>query len=400
MSAGPLRPIAAAEARRLLLGAVPALPSELVALEQAAGRVLATALVASEDVPAFPRAAMDGYAVRAADLVSASGGTPARLTLVGAVAMGEAPADPVAPGQARAIPTGGHLPAGADAVVMVEHTALDGTTVLVRAPLEAGRHVVWPGDDVRRGTTLIPAGRRLGPRELAALATFGVTRVPVQRRPRVAVLSTGPEICPPGETPPPGKVRDVNQVALAAGAQGAEVTLAGIAADDVAALTRALAALAGAHDLVLVSGGSSVGGRDHTAEAMAAIGSLLFHGVQCRPGRPTLGARAGSALLVGLPGVPAAALIMFQVFVRPVLEALSGAPPPLPRPARLIAGQASEPGREDYLRVKVRSDGGAEVLAGGTGALAALLACDGLVIVPAEAAALAPGTPVDVWPWP
>jgi molybdopterin molybdotransferase len=397
MTPGPLRPIAAAEARRLLAEAAPALPSELVPLEQAAGRALAAALVASEDVPAFPRAAMDGYAVRAADLAAASDGAPARLSLVGAVAMGEAPADPLAPGQARAIPTGGHLPAGADAVVMVEHAALDGTTVVVCAPLEAGKHVVWPGDDVRRGTPLIPAGRRLGPREVAALAAFGVTRVLVQRRPRVAVLSTGPEICPPGQTPPPGKVRDVNQVALAAGAHDAEVTLAGIAADDPAALARALTELAGAHDLVLVSGGSSVGGRDHTAEAMAATGSLLFHGIQCRPGRPTLGARAASALLVGLPGVPAAALTIFQVFVRPVLQRLSGAPPPIPRPARLIAGHGSAPGREDYLRVRLLPDGGAAVLGGG--ALASLLACDGLVVVPAETAALAPGTPVEVWPW-
>jgi molybdopterin molybdotransferase len=405
MRARALRPIPAAEARRLLASAVSAVPAEEVPLDQAAGRVLSATVTAAEDVPQFPRSAMDGYAVRAADLDGATGARPARLALVGAVQMGERPVRPVGAGEAMAIPTGGHLPAGADAVVMVEHGLIEGAALLLGQPVTPGRHVIRPGDDLERGATVLAAGRRLRAGDLAALAALGVTRVPVHRRPRVAVLSTGAEICPPAETPPPGKVRDTNQAALGAGAAaaGCEVTLAGIAGDDPDALEQTLRALGPRHDAVLVSGGSSIGGRDHTGEVLARLapGGLLFHGVKTRPGRPTLAARIADALVIGIPGVPAAAQVVFEVFVRPVLRALGGERDlrSVGWRARLAAPYLSAPDREDYLRVRFLERDGelwAETL---SGTLAGVVAADGLVIVADDDEQLEAGAEVEVWPW-
>jgi molybdopterin molybdotransferase len=387
----PLRPVSAVEARRLLAAARPITAVEEVAVEDAAGRVLATPVVAGEDLPAFPRAAMDGYAVRAADL-------PGRLEVVGSVIIGEGPTLSVGPGQALAIPTGGHLPDGADAVVMVEHTRRDGGAVVVEAALEPGRHVMRVGEDVAAGSALIAAGQRLAPPHIAALAALGVTRVAVHRRPRVAVLSTGGELCSVAGRPPPGRVRDANQYALAAGASGCDVTRAGQVGDDPVALTSALRALAAAHELVLVSGGTSVGGRDHTAAVLAGLGALLFHGLEVRPGRPTAAAAVGSSLIVALPGVPAAALIIFTVFVRPLLAELAGGTRPPAGRARLAARHQSEPGREDYLRVRLE-DGVAHLVAGGTSSLAALVAADGLAVIPADISVVEAGGEVDVLGW-
>jgi molybdopterin molybdotransferase len=405
MTPRALRPIPADQARRLLCEAVRPVPAEEVPLAEAGGRVLARDVTAPEDLPALARAAMDGYAVRSADLVGASAARPARLKLAAPVLMGAPPGRPLEAEDAAPIPTGGLLPPGADAVVMVEQASLDGESVVVGQAIEPGRHVLQPGDDLRRGALVVRAGKRLGAGDVAALAAFGWVRVPVHRRPRVAVLSTGVEICPPGETPPPGKVRDVNQYGLAAGtaAAGCEVTLAGITEDDPAALERALAGAAAGHDAVLVSGGSSIGGRDHTAEVLTRLApdGLLFHGVRTRPGRPTLAARLGDTLVIGIPGVPAAALTIFQMFVRPTLRWLGGEKDlrSVGRRARLVAPYASAEGREDYLRVRfVEREGElwAEALSGGLGSL---VASDGLVIVGADDEALGAGEEVEVWPW-
>jgi molybdopterin molybdotransferase len=400
----PLRPVSAAEARRILDGAARVVGTEEVSLGEAAGRVLAAPAVADEDVPAFPRSAMDGFAVRAADLAGASDATPVRLTLVGSVEMGARPARGVGPGEAMAIPTGGYLPENADAVVpleLVELAAAD--EIALQAAERPGRNVIPPGEDLRRDAEVVPGGRRIGAGEIAALAAIGRTRITVHRRPRVVVLSSGNELCQPGDTPQPGQVRDVNQSALAAlaASAGCEV-FAGtpILADQPGALERALReALPGA-DVIVVSGGSSVGGRDHTGEVFARLGDPLFHGIAVRPGRPTVVARAGDRLLVGLPGVPSAALIIFEVFVRPLLERLGGVRGLHRRPlsARLAAAYKSVAGREDYLRVRlVEQDGPcAEVVAGSS--LSALVAADGLVVVPAEVTVVGEGEVVGVWP--
>jgi molybdopterin molybdotransferase len=393
-----LHPVSAGEAHRILAGAGAVVGSELVPLEAAAGRVLAEVLVAGEDVPSFPRSVMDGYAVRAADLAAASDAAPVSLAVTGAVVVGTRPAGALGPGQAWAIPTGGHLPDGADAVVMVEHVETRGAVIAVRRSIAAGRNVVGRGEDIPSGTAVLPAGRRLAPADVAALAAFGRTEVPVYLRPRVAILSTGSEICPPGAEVPPGKVRDVNQYALGAQATaaGCAVTYGGIVDDDPATLELAVRATAGAHDVVILSGGSSVGGRDHTPEIFERLGEILFHGVAVRPGRPTLAARAGGTLLLGLPGVPTSAILIFEVFVAPTLRRLGGERgwSPVTMPARLASRHDSEAGREDYLRVRLADHAGelwAEPLPGGSAALASTVAADGLVVVPAEVTGVGEG---------
>jgi molybdopterin molybdotransferase len=405
------RAVSAADARRILGEAVREaqrwVKEECVPLAEAAGRVLAAPLLAPEDLPAFPRSLMDGYAVRAADVAGASETAPARLTVVGAVVAGERPEQSLAPGEAIAIPTGGHLPPGADAVVMIEHVVVEDDQMDVRQPVMPGRNVMAPGEDVARGAPVLGRGRRLRPSDLAAFAALGVAEAAVFRRPRVAVLSTGSEICPPEVTPPPGKVRDANQVALlaAAAAAGCLVTAAGIVADDPRALTAAVRDLAARHEVVILSGGSSVGGRDHTGEVFGRLGppGVLFHGINVRPGRPTLIAQVAGTLLVGLPGVPTAALIIFEAFVRPALWALGGEeggdPWPARRQARLVGPHQSARGREDYLRVRFLERDGelwAEAVPGGSASLSNVVGADGLVIVPPEVEALAAGAPVTV----
>jgi molybdopterin molybdotransferase len=400
----PLRPVPAAEARRILAGAGRVVGTEEVPLSAAAGRVLAAALVAPEDVPAFPRSAMDGFAVRSDDVAAASEAAPARLALVGSVEMGARPERAVGPGEAMAIPTGGHMPDGADAVIPLEFVDLtDAGEVAVQAAARSGRNVIPPGEDLRRGAEVVPAGRRLGPGEIAALASLGQTRIAVHRRPRVTVLSSGSELCLPGDTPRPAQVRDVNQSSLAAlaASAGCEVSAgAPILPEHPDALEHALReALAGA-DVVVVSGGSSVGGRDHTAEVFARLGEILFHGLAVRPGRPTVVARAGDALLVGLPGVPTAAMVIFEVFMRPLLQRLGGEARVRrwPISARLASTYTSVAGREDYLRVRLVEQEGtwAEVIPGSS--LSGLVAADGLVVVPAEVTVVKEEEVVAVWP--
>jgi molybdopterin molybdotransferase len=404
------RAVSAADAHRILGEAArqAVVGRESVPVEQAAGRVLAAPLVAPENLPAFPRALMDGYAVRSADLAGASDAAPARLDVVGAVLAGERPEQALEAGEAIAVPTGGHLPPGADAVVMIEHVVAEEDRVVIRRSVERGRHVIAPGEDLPRGAEVLAPGRRLRPADLAPFAALGVREVVVYRRPRVAVLSTGAEICPPAVTPTPGKVRDVNQLVLAAAASaaGCQVEPAGIAEDDPAALARVIAELALRHDVVLVSGGSSVGGRDHTAEVFDQLGppGVLFHGINVRPGRPTLVGQAGGALLVGLPGVPTSAIIIFEVFVRPALWALGGEigrdPWPARREARLASAYTSAPGREDYVRVRLADREGAvwaEPLPGGSAMLSNVLGADGLVIVPPATESLPEGAPVTVY---
>jgi molybdopterin molybdotransferase len=399
-----LRPVSAAEARRILGAAGRVVGTEEVSLGAAAGRVLAAAVTATEDVPAFPRSAMDGFAVRSDDLAGASAAAPVRLTLVGSVEMGARPARGVGPGEAMAIPTGGHLPDGADAVVPLELVELAGAgEVALPAPERPGRNVIPPGEDLRCGAEVVPTGRRLGAGEIAALASLGQTRITVHRRPRVAVLSSGNELCLPAGIPQPGQVRDVNQSAISvlAARAGCEVSGAtAILPDQPGALERALREALPDADVLIVSGGSSVGGRDHTGEVFARLGEVLFHGIAVRPGRPTVVARAGDALMVGLPGVPSAALIIFEVFVRPLLQRLGGdkGPRRWPVSARLSAPYKSAAGREDYLRVRLLEEDGlrAEVLPGSS--LSAMVAADGLVVVPAEVTALDEDEVVAVWP--
>jgi molybdopterin molybdotransferase len=377
-------------------------PVEEVPLSAALHRVPHAPLPAPAPLPGFDRSTVDGYAVRAADTYGASDGLPSYLDLLGAVRMGASPDVAVRPGVCVVMPTGGVLPEGADAVVMVEYTAetMPGTIEVTR-PVAPGGGVVRADEDVAAGGTLVPAGRPLRAPDLGLLAAAGVTAVPVHARPRVTIISTGDEVVPPSTvSPAPGQVRDATASALAglvAGA-GGEPVLAGIVDDEPGALKSRLTEVLPESDLVVVSAGSSVGARDETAGAVAAVGEIWCHGLAIKPGKPTLLADCGGIPLIGLPGNPLSALVVFGQLGVPLLYRLSGCdtPPPAPNTrARLARDLASASGRLDIVQVTVR-EGIAEPLFGPSALLSVLTRADGYVRIPEPATGLDAGTEVEV----
>jgi len=361
------------------------------------GRVLATHIVAPEAVPGFLRATMDGYAVYAQDTFGASVGAPQYLDIRGEVPMGVAPDRRVAGGETLRVPTGAMLPEGADAVVMVEYTAEhpDGT-LEVRRAVAPGENVLAPGEDVAAGATLFPAGRRLRPQEIGLLAALGVTHLTVYRQPRVAIISSGDEIVPLSDQPGPGQVRDSNAYLAAAQVEawGGLPKMYGIIPDDFSALQKTLVAAQKESDLILISGGSSVGARDLTLHAIKKLpgAEVLVHGVALRPGKPTILAALGPAgpkPLLGLPGHPASAAVVMEVLGRPLLLRLAGftEQPAWGRnvTAKLSRNLAGASGREDYVRVRLRPEADelwADPVLGPSGLLSPLVKSDGLVMIP------------------
>lgn len=398
---------AAEAAARLARHVAPLARAERVGLLDALDRVLAEDIAAPADLPAFARATMDGFAVRAADTYGASEGLPAYLELCGEAPMGRAPDVRVGVGQAARIHTGGMLPPGSDAVVMVEHTQqLDERTVEVLRPVAVGEHVIAAGDDVRAGAALFARGHRLRPQDIGGLAAAGLTSIPVAARPRVAILASGDEILPADQTPGPGQVRDVNTYTVAALVRraGGEPAPCGIAPDSRPALARmAAAALAGA-DALIISAGSSVSTRDITAAVIAELGppGILVHGVSIHPGKPTILAAAGGTPVFGLPGNPVSAIIAFDLFVTPALLQLQGCgsrPPSASAQARLTNNVASLPGREDFVPARLeRRDGElwAAPVFGKSNLIFTLAHADGLLHVPLDTAGLYAGDAVRV----
>lgn len=399
-----------------LLAAFAPLAAESVTLDQAYGRVLAKALAAPEDLPQTARACMDGYAVAARDVFGASETNPGYVDCVADLRIDwhetQADALRLGPGQAARIPTGGSLPTGADAVVMVEHTGeLGAGTIEVRRTVAPGENVMLPGEDVRQGDCALPAGRILRAQDIGLLAALGVTSVRAGGKPRVAILSTGDELVPASAAPRPGQIRDVNSHALAcmAAEAGAAPRLLGIIPDDLPRLTAAFAAALPECDALFVSGGSSLGARDHTVSAILAQpgAEILAHGVAISPGKPTILARVGGKAILGLPGQVTSAQVVMAVLLKPFLRHLAGdaaalcAPPPafVAELARNIAGR---PGREDFVRVRLEQRDGLPPLAhpvlGKSGLLKTLLAADGLIAVPAASEGLYKGALAPVWP--
>ena len=375
---------------------------EIVALHDAAGRAPAAPVPAPSALPGFARSTVDGYAVRAQDTYGASEGLPSYLDVTGSVRMGVAATDEVRPGTAVYIPTGGVLPPGADAVVMVEYTqeAMPGTTEVVR-PVAPGEGIVRADEDVAPGQDLVRRGRPLRAQDVGLLAAAGVTEVPVQARPRVGILSTGDEVVAP-ETAQlaVGQVRDATSVALAALVReaGGEPTFHGIVAAEREALERALTEALAASDVVVISAGSSVGARDETATVVAALGSIWCHGLALRPGKPTMLADCGGIPLIGLPGNPRSALVVFRLVGMPIVRRAGGWTETPAEPtvrARLERNLPSAAGRLDVVQVTVR-DGEAVPLFGSSSLLSILVTADGYLTVPEDATGLAAGTEVDV----
>ena len=395
---------------RASVAAFDAVATETVRVADAFARVLARDLVAAVDLPHFNRANMDGYAVRAQDTFGASASIPAYLKLDGAVEMGHEVKRSVHKGEAMRIATGGMLPPGADAVVMIEYTEEVGDgTVEVHRSVAPWENVLRIGEDIAKGQPIFARGRRLRARDLGALTGVGITRVSVFRRPRVALISTGDEIVPPDVTPRPGQVRNINAYSLIAMATeaGVMVTDFGLVRDQRAALERTLARALSRHDAVLISGGSSVGIKDITLDVITSFprSEIVFHGISVAPGKPTILARALDKPVLGLPGHPQSALVIFDLFGAPLLRVLGGEDPRgvfSPHHtvrARLSQNIASQEGREDYVRVTLSACAGQRVaapMAGKSGAIFNLVKADGLVRVPVSAEGLEEGTDVEV----
>jgi molybdopterin molybdotransferase len=395
-----------AEARRTARG-FPPVAAETLPLEEVSGRIAAENLINPSDLPGFRRSTMDGFALRAASTFGASESSPALLDVVGEVAIGTAPDIPINPGQAVRIPTGGMLPGSADAVVMVEHTlALDNTRIEVTRPVAPGNFVIEADEECPGGAPILRRGHRIRPQEVGLLAAAGLTRIPVFRRPVVAILATGDEVVPAKTTPAPGQVRDVNSHTLAAlvAAMGAQPRPLGIVEDSVAALRAACLTAMEMADLLLLSGGSSVGTRDLTLEVIASLpqAKLLFHGVAIRPGKPTLLARVGDLPVWGLPGQVTSAMVVCHTLVRAAIEARSGQAADRDHwqrrlPAVLTRNISSPPGRLDFIRVRIEDHDGllhAEPLPGRSGVLRTLIAADGLIQIPLHSEGLDAGTQV------
>ena len=377
---------------------------ESVGLEEALGRIPAEPLAAPHALPGFARATVDGFAVRAADTYGASEGLPSYLDVAGEIRMGAPPEMAVTPGSAVAIATGAPLPPGADAVVKIEHTQAATPELLeILRPATPGEGMVRADEDAAPGAELVPAGRPLRAQDLGMLAAAGLVEVPVRARPRVTIVSTGDELVPSeSQSLASGQVRDATAPALAALVHeaGGEPHFAGIVADDRDALSATLRTALPGSDVLVVSAGSSVGARDETAAAIASLGEpgIWCHGLAFRPGKPTLLADCGGVPVIGLPGNPRSALVVFRLIGLPIVRQVGGCTDPPPEPtvrARLARDLPSAAGRLDLVQVRVK-DGEAVPLFGSSSLLSILTAADGYVVVPEAATGLAAGSEVEI----
>ena len=377
--------------------ATPVEETERLFLIEAAGRVLAEDVPAPFDVPGFDRAAMDGYAVRSADLEQASESSPVWLRLTGRARPGAALALGVEPGTCIDIATGAPLPAAADAVVMVERTARDGDRVGFTMPAPPRAHVSPRGNDVAQGVVVLRSGAVLTPARLGVAASFGRRDLLVLRQPIVALISSGDELLDPdvdAGTPPPGRIYDSNATMLTAlcEAAGSRVRRLAIVRDRPEAWHDAFDAARGA-DLVVCSGGSSVGEQDYGAEILAARGVVIFHGIAVKPGKPTGFGRIGSQLVLAMPGNPSSCLSNAYVLLRPLLRRLAGLPPLVPqtREATLTGALTSPKDRLQFHPVRLDGDDAVPVFKG-SGDVTSLSDADGYVEVPIGVTRLEPGT--------
>ncbi|MCQ8893066.1 MAG: molybdopterin molybdotransferase MoeA [Methanolinea sp.] len=397
-----LKTIPVKEAIGIAAGIARPLPPEEVPLNEAVGRVLAGDVYPDLDIPGFDRSVVDGYAVVASDTAGAGEAIPSLLTLSATVRMGEGAGSEVRAGHCAYVPTGGAVPPGADAVVMVEDCEVIGDQVLVRRPVGSGENIVRRGEDFSRDRPALRAGRRLRPADCGVLAAIGCSVVPVFPMPRVGVISTGNELVDAREVPGEGRVRDSNGPMIAAYLRtcGCREKTYGIVPDDRGALALALRRALDENDAVLLSGGSSKDERDLTADLIAELGEVLVHGIAISPGKPTIIGRCGKKPVIGLPGHPASALVVLDTVARPLLRALCGEETRI-RPmilAVLAENIPSARGREDYIRVRL--DGGRAVpLFGKSGLLNTLAESDGMVRVPAGSEGLEAGTTVEVVLW-
>jgi len=416
------------EARALLLSHLPkpTIDSESIDVSSSLDRVLAEDVLAPHPLPEFQRTTVDGYAVRARDTFGATDSLPAYLTLIGEVPMGDAPAFEIGQGQCASIHTGGMLPNGADAVVMLEYTqqtqpregsetfASLGEIEIFRAVAD-GENVIRVGEDVAQGQLILPRGRVIRPAEIGGLLALGITSVRVAKKIRVGLISTGDEVIDPSQSPRPGQVRDINSYTLGALVEksGGTAKRYGIFADQFEVLKEAAAKALSECDVVVITAGSSASTRDMTADVIRSLGApgVLVHGINTRPGKPTILGVCNGKAVIGLPGNPVSALVNGYLFVVPVIEKLLGALPKVKATvlARLTVNLPSQAGREDWWPVKLnespspnsgrgaRGEGySAEPIFGKSNLIFTLASAGGLLRIPPDATGLSAGEIVEV----
>ena len=392
--------ISLAEARAIIERAIePIVRIERVALPDGNGRVLAEMIVSGADVPPFSRAAMDGYAVRAQDTAGASRDNPVRLDCIEQVFTGQIASRVVGPGQCTEIATGAPMPPGADAVVMVEETSSDTTTtILVFASVAAAQNIGRQGADIRKGQMVMQAGTTLNPSRVGALAALGITDVDVYAKPRVAILSTGNEIIDPGRPLGPGQIYDINRFTVSAviAEHGAIPVPYKTAVDTLSDLSMAVDECL-EQDVLVFSGGSSVGERDLILDVIEAKGEVLFHGIAVKPGKPTAFGRIRNKLVFGMPGYPASCLSNAYILLAPALRRVARLPDQIVRSVTMPLGArvASVPGRHQFYTVRIEN-GRAVPAFKASGDITSMSRADGYIEIPADVDLVAEGTPVAV----
>jgi len=373
-----------------------------VPLADALHRILARDIFADVDIPGFTRSVVDGYAVRAAETVGSSDAIPSMFALKGRVAMGASAGMILQPGECIYVPTGGVLPAGADAVVMIEHAEQIGDEILTKKSVAHGENVLLYNEDFSAGEPVLQGGRRLSAQDVGVLAAAGCRNVPVIRMPKIGILSTGNELVPVSVRPQAGQVRDVNSYVIAAAVRdwGCFPVLYGIVRDEREALSTGINKATEDCDVVLVSGGSSKDERDMVSAIIDERGEVLIHGIAIAPGKPTIIGKCNGKPVIGLPGHPASAFIVLIAIVRHLITAMTGETASSVRTLQATLDQnvPSAKGREDYVRVAVKN-GIATPLFGKSGLLNTLVKSTGVVRVPAESEGLETGTRVDVILW-
>jgi molybdenum cofactor synthesis domain-containing protein len=370
-----------------------ALGVEEAVLLEAYDRVLSEDVVSTLDIPPFNRSTVDGYAVKAEDTFGADENKPATLKVSGVVSVGEQPRVKVGKGEAVEIVTGAPIPEGADAVVMLEDTEREDSELRVFSPATVNENVMKRGSDIKKGEAALKKGQVLGSSEIGVLAALGLTKVKVSRIPMVAVLSTGGEVTEPGKPLRQGKIYDINAYSISAAVveSGAKPVYLGVVPDDKAALSKALQTALASADMVITSGGVSVGPRDYTPQIVDSLGKpgIVVYGIAVKPGKPTTVGFVGDKTVFSLPGHPTSALLIFYLLARPLIQQLAGRPVTQMKTVRAVAGSRmfSAKGRRTFVMVKLMFDKSCRLIAepvetGASGAITTLAKADGFVEIP------------------
>ncbi len=390
---------------------VPPILSEVkITISDSYKRILSREIFSPEDLPQFARSTVDGFAVKSSDTFGSTEGMPAYLNIIGEIFMGEEASVSINTGEAVKIATGGMLPHGSDAVVMIEDVQETGGNMIeVMKPHAPGENVIQAGEDIKKGEQVFNKGHKIRPQDAGALAGLGITEIYVYAKPKVAIISTGDEIVPADKKVKPGQVRDINSYNLAGliSEAGGEPVKYGIFKDEYNLIKETVIKALDESSMVLITGGSSVGTRDLTAKIINEIGTpgVLFHGVSIKPGKPTIGGFVKGKPVFGLPGHPAAITVCFEQFVEPVLVRLTGMTenslysrkPSVT--AKMAKNVASSSGREDHIRVAIEKRNGelwAVPILGKSGLITTLVKAEGIVVIPLRKLGLEQGETVEV----